>query len=344
MMNKLNKILIIPIILSIFSLNISFAESEDAECNYVTALPYSQDWDKNSSFDIVNNIRENDKNENTKFLTIDQQKAIITKDDLNTALLNLKKYCCDNGIWNSATANTCSNTEGAAFNKNVPDSQYLFDHIFDVIMRKLSWLTWENDIYTNSKMTWDVKWVERRSFISEQAENLSWANPETIMTKYHEYWTGSDISLWFDINKSIEVLMKPGITINDYLKYVSWQWNTEESKKIAEALKQYEDWTLLDRYNNACALTTYFYVLLTNKSINIKTCKKIVEDQIDLEKDYVNLIIKKSSNLFLANYINWYISYLYDRENKLKKLRKDSTDRFLDVVKAVPGMAKHCRK
>jgi hypothetical protein len=42
----------------------------------------------------VDQIRETTDYPYTNFLTIEQQKAIITKDDLNTALLNLKKYCC----------------------------------------------------------------------------------------------------------------------------------------------------------------------------------------------------------------------------------------------------------
>jgi hypothetical protein len=31
---------------------------------------------------------------------------------------------------------------------------------------------------------------------------------------------------------------------------------------VAEALKNYDKWTLYDRYSNVCALSKYFYALL----------------------------------------------------------------------------------
>jgi hypothetical protein len=39
----------------------------------------------------------------------------------------------------------------------VIDSPYLFDHLFDVVMRRLSGLTGESDIYTETNMSSDAK-------------------------------------------------------------------------------------------------------------------------------------------------------------------------------------------
>jgi hypothetical protein len=122
-------------------------------------------------------------------------------------------------------------------------------------------------------------------------------------------------------------------------------------------LKKYNERTLYDRYINTCALAEYFYAVLDNwgnskdknavihkNSTKTSTwaCDKIVQRQIKWENDYVSLVIQRSSNLFLSNYVEWYMKYLYERQRKLQKLRKDSSDRWFDVTNAVPCLQHIC--
>ena len=121
------------------------------------------------------------------------------------------------------------------------------------------------------------------------------------------------------------------------------------------------NWTLYDRYENVCWLARYFYVLLYQIGWNTEytnlpdrnttlsrlsdwTCEKVVRTQIDEENEYVQLVIQRSANLFLKNYIEWYLKYGYERLNKLKKKWRESTDRWLDVVRAVPHLVATCVK
>lgn len=356
-MKNLNKILVIFILFSCFYFNSVFADLNKSDCGTFWVLEYNntgQNW-----FDIVNSNRETTSSELTNFLSIDQQRAIITKDDLNTAILNLKKYCCEaEKWWLKQKDKTCKNDE-IFFNDNALESEFLFNHLFDVIMRRLSWLNWDNDIYKKSKMSIDDSWLKRRELINSQAESPKWASPQTISTEYNRFRTQSTPDKWYDINDLIDwEFSYDDIT---FLRFVSWQWEweyTNNSKKVAKALWEYENRTLYDRYKNSCALAEYFYILLGwGKSSDKETltrrekdwflwvgqiCNNFIDNQISSENKYVQSVVKRSSNLFMSNYIQWYMSYMYERQMKLQKLWKECGDRFLDTVRAVPCLINNC--
>lgn len=350
-MKNLNKILIIPIVSIGIILN--FASADRSDCGTFGKLLYSQGWTANW-FEIVNNSRETNQNRFTNFLTISQQKAIITKDDLNTAILNLKKYCCENQLWWIGTE-TCQQ-DNQFFNDNALESKYLFDHLFDVIMRRLNWLDGDKNIYTKTKMTLDDKWSDRRKRIDEKAKAPEWATPQTIVTEYQQVWKQSPSNLWYNIAKQIYSTFK--LNNQNFLQYVSWEWaekDADDSQQVAEAMKKYNERSLYDRYINACALSEYFYALLGAGSISEDkntvinrisdwSCDKVIDRQIKWENSYVSQIVQKSSNLFLSNYVEWYMSYLYERQTKLQKLWKDSSDRRFDVSNAVPCLQHVCTK
>jgi hypothetical protein len=92
-MNKINKILIISVMCGFFLLNFSLAENTD--CWYFARMTYNQ----GDGFDNVNHVWETKESKFSNFLDpVDKQTLILTKNDLNTAMLNLKKYCCDKNI------------------------------------------------------------------------------------------------------------------------------------------------------------------------------------------------------------------------------------------------------
>lgn len=341
-MKKLNKTLIIPLLLGCFTLNLVSA-ADKTDCWKFWVMSYSDWW---WSFEIVNLSRWTSSNDFTNFLSIDEQLAILQKEDLNTALLNLKKFCCENKLWD-LSAETCKKDQ-PYFNDNALDSQYLFDHLFDVIIRRLNWLTKDTDIYTQTNMSTDDKWTSRRNWIDEQAKSTAWSTPQTIINKYQEVWKQSPANLWYNITSRIYATFWD-LSNQDFLIYVSGKWKTTESETVANAMKNYKEWTLYDRYINACALSEYFYSLLdvwtnsddknkTIKRLSDNSCDRIIERQIDWENAYVVLVIQKSANLFLSNYVEWYISYLYQRQQKLEKLIKDIWDRWLDVTRWVPHL------
>lgn len=343
-MKNLNKILIIPILASCLILNTVSADNSD--CWKFWAMSYSDWW---WSYDIVNTSRETSINRYTNFLSVGQQAAIIRKDDLNTALINLKKFCCENDLWD-LTADTC-NKDAPYFNPNALDSPYLFDHLFDVIVRRLNWLTTDVDIYTKTNMSTDDKWTERREWIDEQAKSTAWTTPQNIINKYKSVWAQSPFSYWFNITNRVYSTFWD-LNDQDFLNYVAWKWwsnISRESQVVANAMKNYSQRTLYDRYINACALSEYFYALLdlwvdsedkdnTIKRLSDRSCDRIIERQIDWENAYVVLVIHKSANLFLSNLVEWYMSYLYQRQEKFEKLWTDIVNKRMDDVRWVPNL------
>ncbi len=324
-------------LLIIFSFIFNFSIADNSDCRKF--------WTR-SNQDILKFVNSSRETNDIKFLSIDEQKEIITNSDLNTAILNLKKYCCENNLWGlSQSFSVC---QEKISNPNSLDSPFLFDHLLDVIMRRLNWLTWENDIYPTmlegGNNWYDTVWLKRRQIINSGAESISWTNPQKIIDKYKEFRAPSPSILWYNINNDVHnVFINKGR--NQFLEYFTWN--------IAKALKNYKEWTLYDRYSNACALSEFFYALLStdtysediNKLRRLNNeCNNLTNSQISSEVEYTSLVIKRSSNLFLSNYINGYISYLEKRTNNLKSIWKNSSDRFLDVVRGVPMLTNKCKK
>ena len=307
-------------------------------------------WNYENIVKQVKQSRWTSENPYSNFLSVDKQLEIMDTASLTTAILNLKKYCCENGLWLEQTSQTCTDDK-AFFNPNSIDSQYLFDHLFDVIMRRLAGLTWEDNIYTHSDMALDATWAVRRKWISEKAVDLSGSDVQSIVDKSKEFW---QYNKKYDITSQMDALFsRDNSTL---LKFVSGKWWSDESKQMAQIFNDYDKWTLYDRYHNACALTEYFYSLLdsaqnsqSDKVIILNRlakwyCRQAVANQINAENAYTSVVTQRASNRFFFNYIKWYMSYLYDRNNELKDTRQQTTDRFLDVVRGVSKLINSCVK
>lgn len=345
-MNKIKKIFIISSISLCYLIGISFAD--DWDCGIFAIWKYNNTSEANNSFENIDDVRKKDDYIYSKFLTPDQKAKIIDVDSLNTAILNLKKYCCEQSKgWLSPKSETCI-VDKDFFNANSLDSPYLFEHLFDVIMRRLNGLTWENDIYTQTKMTVDEKGTERRNRINEKAENLSGSDVQSIINKYKEFRAYHQK---YDINSEMNAQFKKDDS--EFLKYVSGEW-WGESEKIAKVFQEYENRSLYDRYHNACVLGEYFYALLAWKqskdkmnTINILAnwlCNDAVQKQISNENKYVWLVTQRAWNRYIYSYVQDYISYLGDRRNTLRDTQSKTKDKRLDDVKGVPHLVKSCVK
>lgn len=336
-MKKLNKIITILTSLCCFMTCLTFAD--DSDCwvfgNYSFQQNGSTNW-----FQIVNDSRETSSNRFTDFLTIDEQKSILSKNDLNTAILNLKKYCCNNEKWwLKKELDTCQK-DISFYNDNSLDSPYLFDHLFDVIMRRLNWLSWDKNIYTKTEMTLDNSWVERREFMTNKALSTDWASIQSIKNKYLQFWKWQ--SEYYIADKIYNMFWR--LWNQDFLTYI-------KNSELSDSIKDYSNWSLYNRYKNACALSEYFYALLNvshpssdKEKIRSSSCEAIVDRQIVWDNEYTTLVTKNASNLFLTNSIKEYINYLSIRQLSVENLWKITTDRWLDVIRGVSCLHRKCTK
>lgn len=275
----------------------------------------------NHEFKIVDEIFKNPDKKNVI-------ERFIDKKSLNFAILNLKNAC------NSKS------------DENRIKSLYLFDHIFDIIMRKYAWI--EKDFY--NWLSLDEKWKEWREYITKIAttkgrdNDEDFKNPNQIISKYKEMRTTHKE---YNINWEL---------INIYASnhWILWNYITESQKgwdKIKEIIDEYENWSLTDKYNNACDISILIYSILiwtengfSEVSNNLVNCTNIAKNQIEKENNYTNIVIQKTTNLFQKFYVSKYVEYLNWRINKLEKTRKDSDDKFNYIANAIPKIVRNCKK
>lgn len=361
LMGKTNKILIYSVITISCLYSWVFADDRKSDCEIFANRQYHQEW-RNDWFTWINQVWWTTTNKYSNFLSTDQQLSIIDKESLNTAVLNLKKYCCEN--WDKlklsfSMKDPICNDDKVFFNDNALDSPYLFNHLFDVIMRRYIWLTWENDIYINSNMVVDEKWAERRNRIIEQTTDLSWSNPQIILDKYKEYRTAT--TEYAKMPLQIHRVFSRVDDLN-FLNYISWNWGENndneqsESKMIADALKDYTNRSLFDKYTRSLALSEYFYILIwqnsypADKSTVIQTLNtnntfsEAINSLINSEVQYTQAVIQTSANRYITNYIDSFLWYLSDRTEKFKKTRKDNSDRWLTITRSVSKLEPNCTK
>lgn len=124
------------------------------------------EYGKNGGFTLITNLWQDNTIKNSN---------IIDSDSLNVAFLNLKKNCCKNLSTSDNETRSfyelhkqSCDADKTYFNENVPSSYYLFDHILDILIRRLNGD--KEEIYPN--VTLDEKGQERRERIEEISENI----------------------------------------------------------------------------------------------------------------------------------------------------------------------------
>jgi hypothetical protein len=229
--------------------------------------------------------------------------------------LNLKKNCCENKEFNERNVERCK-TDEAYFQDNndkVPKSFYLFDHVFDVLMRRLDGeIAGENCNSLYKDVTPDPKGAEWRERINEKAELLSGTVPSVINNKYQEFWKVDTTHLLTGLSQDSTR------SIQEYRR----EMTAGENLNI---LQNYDTLTLAERYENTCNLAGYIYFLfrdddnlgsvIETKSmlLNSSRCKNTIKARIDNETTYVKVVDIARSQDFQTDSVNEFLTYLYQR-------------------------------
>ena len=266
---------------------------------------------------------------------------IIDLKSLNVAFLNLKKNCCANKEFHNSNIENCE-IDKQYFQDNhdkVPQSYSLFDHAFDVLMRRLDGETGENQLYKD--VTPDPKGEEWRVRINEKAEDLSGVAPSTINNKYQEFWN-------VDPNNLLKGFSQDSSrSIREYITEM-------RSGENLEILQRYNELTLEEKYLNTCNIAGYIYFLFNideqlttitetrSNFLNSNRCTNLVKNRIENETTYVKVINITRSNDLQNDKISEYLTYLYQRlQKKLETVEKIATT-FERVERSVPKLTPIC--
>lgn len=276
------------------------------------------------------------------FIPLGTYSHILPDEAMTKAFEHLRFSCCKNGIF---TGEQCADYDDE--NSIFPESVYLFDQLLDVYLRRLD--AKQEDVNWWDLVYWlepDPVWKEWREFISQIANNSDGTPPTMINEKYRTFWKWS---VFFEkyYNNDVQIQNRS-----------NWWLSTIETKA-----QDYSNWTLMDRYNNACNVIMMMYINIFNpwdankwtqfknmsskqsKLVSIYTsCEDLVHDRIQSERNYTEAIMQQKWSVFLDDTLNAYLN-TYFLENKLSNLHDKIFNRwsmFKEVVKSVSKLVKNC--
>ena len=247
---------------------------------------------------------------------------ILPKEAFEKALENLQKFCCSQDSLRK-DLNYCTDIVAE---QSVPSSAYLFDHIFDVSIRRLD-AKEENENGNNLVygLKPDALWKEWRDFITKRWNNYKWNVPLEIINEFKKHW-----------------ILKKNILVT---------WNAKNNIPWGENnFEGYSDWTLWERYNWICETSVFMYL---NKIPNADqkklynaylSCESMIEKRIKNEFDYTNTILMQKWNKLLQLNIKAYLDN-YFSQNKMVELQQivfDIKTMFNEINKAIPKLVENC--
>ena len=249
----------------------------------------------------------------------------MPKEAIEKAYTHLKSYCCDINYLNGSSCNQSNN------NEIYPQSIYLFDHILDVYLRRLD--AKQKDGNGEDLLYWlqpDEMWKERREFIIKHGNNVKWSLPLEIKDKFSS-------------------MRKLSARVTNFI------WDTELNIKnwkdsLEENIKNYDNWTLWDKYNIACDISKYISenkILLPDSKLSTteyNSCKKLTSARINNETVYTQTLLMQKANILLWSNMKSYLN-TYFVSNKLTALQEkvfNMATSFAEVNNAVWQLVPEC--
>jgi hypothetical protein len=108
---------------------------------------------------------------------------LFPQDAISRASKNLRSYCCEQKILRNTDKVTICDPSDVPANKYFPQSAYLFDHIIDIMLRRLD----GNESLIYPDVSVHPQWKSRREGMRNYASNPLWAAPLTIINFIQPY-------------------------------------------------------------------------------------------------------------------------------------------------------------
>ena len=306
-----------------------FAAEYPGDCNLVAG-----EFATEKTFNSVEILR-------TRSSLADTLEPVLDTTSLNRALLNLQKVCCyQNKDFRILRSDVCKHDAPFFYKGDVPDSFYLFDHVFDVIIRRLDGdqgHRYEQDLL-------DPKGEARHTRISslmDQTKGDENTTPKVISDTYNEYWTIKAENILQGMMENID------FSLPDIVAQMT-------KGKNLEILKRYDARTLAERYRNSCNIAGFIYALFAsvqdNQSSILATkgnlldgstnrCTALIQNKLDAIANYTTYVNISKSSMMLTDSIDEYVNtYLGSRLDNLQEMISYTRVLLLRVVKAVPKL------
>jgi hypothetical protein len=202
---------------------------------------------------------------------------------VTVAQQHLNTYCC---IKNKQQ--NCKNGNSDYY----VDSPRLYDHLIDIGMRYIDWDT--SLQYPNTSI--DVKWKERRDFVSQYGDTVTGRIPKELQDKYQQY---------------------RGTMLEDFDIIESTKSCEERKSQIEEYNNNRNNISLAKKYFIICEISSC--ISDWTKNNRIKECQSLATQRILWERNYVQGLLLYQWTLALATnleaYAIWHINH--DKFSKL---------------------------
>lgn len=252
---------------------------------------------------------------------------VVPEEALHRALLNLQAHCCATNKSDRAGKGCQSSSSDWKNRTNYPQSAFLFDHIVDVLMRRLA-----ND-RSYPGLPVDKKANEWHSKVDGLVSSVDGVLPLQFQTEYDTYWQLQSNYLL------------PEYEYSSSVKYPDLIRQLENINK----LNKYDQWTIRTSYFNVCSVAVYLNMILAPNNANTplqtarRECKKMTSAMLSKENQYLKSMIVYKSDQLVNDSLQLY-SNLYngERMNRFKMtLHKLSTE-WLGVARQVPMLVPMC--
>ena len=267
--------------------------------------------------------KRNEDNDNEVIKNIVEAMPKVT---MEKAFENLQAYCCD-----TKKIDECNKTND---NKIYPESIYLFDHILDIYLRRLD-AKQENDngddlLYNLEPDSDGKQW---REFIINHANNVKWSLPLEINQEYKKTRAFSQNVTAYS---------------NNYASAID-----SRKSDIEYAIKNYENWTLRDKYNLACDVAKYINDISTGGVVigaseittqDYVNCKNLTDNRIKNETLYTKTVLMQKANVLLWSNMKAYLDtyFVNDKLSDLQKIIFDINTTLAEINKAVAKLTHLC--
>lgn len=256
----------------------------------------------------------------------------LTKEGLHRALINLKSHCCSSNLLNDNPIIKKSCEEDSILIKNrsnFPQSAFLFDHLVDVMMRRV------NVDGNYNEVPVDEKAKERRGITDQIGKQREWALPSTLLNTYND-------------NRSLQTHLH--IPLYNWVSPQEYKQSIEEIEKTRFPFSKYRERNLNTRYSNLCQSAIYLMTLLPidfqSEEILLaqRACNNLIQKTIDNEVYMLSNLIIHKSDLLLSQEMKQYTDqYLINtRATKLLENLTSSISNIHGVVRMIPKLISQC--
>lgn len=246
---------------------------------------------------------------------------------IHRALLNLQAHCCTSNESNKNGTGCKKSSSDRKDRVNYPQSTFLFDHLVDVLMRRLA-----ND-KSYAGLPPEKKSEERNNKLDSLMLAAKGILPLEFQNEYDKY------------RKLQPQYLLSGYNESNSLSYIQ----TIRSKDNEDRLKNYKDWSIRTAYSNVCSVATYLMMLLAPNNMNNpvqnarEQCTLQTKNMLKKESNYhYNIVVYKADQLqrdTLQLYANNYFGQRV--QNLMDKLATLSTE-WLGVARQVPKLVPLC--